>query len=227
MAKAAASSALCLALLLSACNAMETAHNIYRQQHTELHRATITPYVGHAYWTAGLSRMPVCQDPEYLDAALEKGCTQARGHFVIDSYYGAVQAHMGIDDMRVHVTFDDGTAGYTGFRIDRDLNSYFVAGDPLHDPSAYPAFFKDLKPEESARRIKLPGVLTGMSQAEVLASAWGAPSSKSNEDVCDYYRTSEYDDAIELRCTDRLEVWHYAQGASIAFRSGVVAFIQR
>ncbi len=128
------------------------------------------------------------------------------GKFRVDSTAGLSRT----GQIWVHAVFDIGGSGYFITNgVGLGLYTVYEAPPPL--PETYPTFIAHLPPEELEKRRFLPGIRLGMTQAEVLASAWGKP-----------LRTKE----ILKQYSDR-EAWYYPEGNTLFFSSGQLYAIEK
>lgn len=162
----------------------------------------ITPFIGHEYWTIG--EINISDQPSHERFPHGKNIS---GKFRIDSFAG-----FNADGWPyLHVTFADGETGY--YAITAGLIKYHISDSPPPPPPplTYPSFLDRLPAKEAAKRHLLPGVELGMTQDQVLASAWGKPN-----------RTKE----IKNTRSDRV-CWYYANENTLCFNYGKLYAIQK
>ncbi len=102
------------------------------------------------------------------------------------------------------------SAGQSGFIFVSSLIPliYFSPTDPMAG-AVYPTYFSDLKAND--KRRSLSGIVLGMTEAQVLASAWGKPE-----------RTKE----IKKAQSDK-DAWYYSGGNTLFFDYGRLYEIEK
>jgi hypothetical protein len=135
------------------------------------------------------------------------GCVERSGHFRIDAIGPITDTLVGL-----RVTFDGTPTGWTALSPDviHKLSEIALAGklSPAQAPiaSVYPSFLDRLPKKTADERRKLPGVVIGMRESEVLAGAWGEPLSRK----------------IVKSSRGLREEWHYPHGNALIFEDGVL-----
>jgi hypothetical protein len=157
--------------------------------------ARIQPYVGNFYWVTEAHHLTVCQDQ-----AGRIGCASRSGHFKVEGFAVVPGGYVALQ-----VTFDYRPTGWvTGFPDLIAVN--FLTYEPVTPPGAYPTFLDKLPKKVADERRKLPGVKPGMTEEEVLHSAWGPPLSKK----------------MMARKRGIREEWHYPHGNALYFENGIL-----
>ncbi|HLG86257.1 MAG TPA: hypothetical protein VKZ79_03570 [Alphaproteobacteria bacterium] len=198
------------AVLISAgaCTPQPYPEDIARQQQEATDRALMAEYIGRPLWTVGIANYFVC--PSKAMMLGPEGCFTGRGRFTFDSFEGLYPLTDG--EVFMHVTFADGRSGFTHFYLG-DLKFDVVDHDPMKEPGIYPSFLDNLKAGKAVlQRRKLPGALLHMTQAQVLAGAWGKPDRVVERES---YRHGS------------VEWWIYPEDNLLVFQNGELVDIQR
>ncbi len=196
---------LALLLILPACVAHGNVYQVLKAKTEQDFKALF----GHEYWAWSpilLSPTPVyCSSPTQ-DCHKVPGV----GKFTVDGTADADQ----MSSVWAHFVFASGVSGYAL----TDLSDFgFIFKDhpqpppPPPPPLTYPTFIDRLPAKEAARRRLLPGVELGMTEAQVLASAWGKPD-----------RIKE----IKKESSDRIG-WYYPNGNALFFNFGQLYAIEK
>jgi hypothetical protein len=195
-------------LLLTGCTAPPYPEDIARQQQEAKDRALMAEYIERPLWTVGISNYFVC--PSKAMMLGPEGCFTGRGRFTFDSFEG-LDAMSYSGEVFMHITFADGRSGFT--RINpADLKFEVADHDPMKEPGTYPSFlFGPKAGKASVARRNLQGALLHMTQAQVLAGAWGKP-----------------DRVVERESRKRglVEFWIYPENNVLVFEDGRLADIQ-
>jgi len=170
--------------------------------------AAVQPFIGHGYWVERKRHLVVCPQPQDLG-----NCVIRLGHVTIDGYEPDGDFHVWL-----RVTFDGAPAAWTQISPG-NIGAFFLRQAPPPEITIYPSFLDRLPKKVADERRKLPGIVLGMREYEVLASAWGAPLSKKTHSAHHRERLNRFD---VFEYDSLKEDWRYPHGNVLHFDDGVL-----